>query len=54
VYIAANNLFTITNYSGLDPEVVTYGQNGSQTSAGTDRANMPQPRIFQGGIQLSF
>ncbi|RDV15040.1 TonB-dependent receptor [Pontibacter diazotrophicus] len=54
VYIAANNLFTITDYSGLDPEVVTFGQNTSATSAGTDNANIPQPRIFQGGIQLSF
>ena len=54
VYFSASNLFTITNYSGLDPEVMTYGANTAQTSAGTDRGNMPQPRTIMGGIQLSF
>ncbi|WP_373497174.1 SusC/RagA family TonB-linked outer membrane protein [Aquiflexum sp.] len=54
VYIGGSNLLTFTQYSGLDPEVMTYGQNSTQTGAGTDRGNMPQPRIYQLGVQLSF
>ncbi len=54
VYIGGSNLLTFTNYTGMDPEVMTYGANSSQTGAGTDRGNMPQPRIYQMGVQLSF
>jgi TonB-linked SusC/RagA family outer membrane protein len=54
IYIGASNLFTITDYSGLDPEVMTYGGNSNQTGAGTDSGNMPQPRIVQAGVQLQF
>lgn len=54
VYIASSNLFTITDYTGLDPEVMTYRSNSNQLGAGTDGANIPQPRIFQAGLQLSF
>lgn len=54
VYVAATNLLTFTNYSGMDPEVMTYRENDNQIGSGTDRGNMPQPRIFQVGIQLSF
>lgn len=54
IYIGASNLFTITGYSGLDPEVMTFGSNTNQLGAGTDRGNMPQPRIIQAGIQLQL
>jgi TonB-dependent starch-binding outer membrane protein SusC len=54
IYIGGTNLLTFTNYTGMDPEVMTYGQNSNQIGAGTDRGNMPQPRIYQLGIQLSF
>ncbi len=54
IYVAGTNLLTFTNYSGMDPEVMTYRQNSSQIGAGTDSGNMPQPRIYQLGIQLSF
>ncbi|QIP17327.1 TonB-dependent receptor [Spirosoma aureum] len=51
VYIAASNLFRITKYTGLDPEVTTFS---SQLQAGTDNANMPQPRTVQIGANLTF
>lgn len=54
IYVAASNLFRITDYTGLDPEVMTYGSVGFQTGAGTDQANIPQPRTFQAGVQLQF
>ncbi len=34
VYVSANNLVTITNYTGYDPEVNTYG--GQNTAIGID------------------
>ncbi len=54
VYVAATNLFRITKYTGLDPEVVSYGSDSNQIGAGTDVGNIPQPRTIQAGIQLQF
>lgn len=54
IYLGGTNLLTFTKYSGMDPEVMTFGQNAVQIGAGTDRGNMPQPRIYQLGIQLTF
>lgn len=47
MYIQAQNLFTITPYSGLDPE--------SYTSAlGIDRSGEPQQRQFIFGLSIGF
>ncbi len=54
VYVAATNLFRITKYSGLDPEVVSYGQASSQLFAGSDVGNIPQPVTVQVGANLTF
>jgi hypothetical protein len=60
IYVSATNLWTLTDYSGLDPEFTTRGNsfnqsnNGSQIAAGTDDGNVPQPRMFQIGISTSF
>ncbi len=54
IYIAASNLGVITNYSGIDPETMTYGNSSNQRQAGSDNASIPQPRTFQAGIQLEF
>ena len=51
LYIAAQNLFTITGYSGYDPEV-----SGSSFlfARGIDQGQIPQARTFLGGLQLGF
>ena len=54
IYIGATNLFVVTKYTGLDPEVITFGNVGTQTGAGTDVGSTPQPRTFQAGIQFNF
>jgi TonB-linked SusC/RagA family outer membrane protein len=54
IYLGASNLFRITKYTGLDPEVMTYGSSGYQTGAGTDNANIPQPVTYQAGFQFQF
>lgn len=50
VYFSANNLYTLTNYSGLDPEIGAL----SALEIGIDRGFYPQARTFLGGVQLSF
>lgn len=52
IRLAARNLFTITDYSGLDPEVSTFG--ASTVSRGLDFANTPIPRSFVLGIDVRF
>jgi TonB-linked SusC/RagA family outer membrane protein len=52
LYVSATNLFTVTNYTGFDPEIGN-GYYGS-LDLGIDRATYPQPRIFTGGINLTF
>lgn len=44
LYVSANNLFTITDYTGYDPEV----------GGGVDYGNYPQSRTFMFGINLDF
>ncbi|QNL47929.1 TonB-dependent receptor [Olivibacter sp. SDN3] len=51
VYISAQNLFTATNYSGLDPEIGS--KNGTLTN-GVDYGQYPSPRSFQLGLQATF
>ena len=53
IYIAAQNLLTITNYTGYDPEVGNRTPNTSLTN-GIDFAVYPQPKSFNVGIQASF
>jgi TonB-linked SusC/RagA family outer membrane protein len=52
VYFSATNLFTITKYKGVDPEVNV--SNGDQNILGYDQAIAPQPRTLQVGFNLSF
>ncbi len=52
VYVQAANLFTITPYSGLDPEINS--QSGVQNSKNIDWATVPQPRTFQVGVTVGF
>ncbi|HUP13744.1 MAG TPA: TonB-dependent receptor [Niastella sp.] len=50
VYVQAANLFTITNYTGLDPEL-----SGSNTSFGIDYGNYPNSqKNFNFGVNLTF
>jgi TonB-linked SusC/RagA family outer membrane protein len=49
VYLQAVNLFTITNYTGLDPEIP-----GSSEAFGIDYGNYPAQRQFLFGINLNF
>ena len=57
VYISGQNLFTISNYSGLDPEIGTHlttDSNQQNFQLGIDRGNFPLPKSFTAGVQLTF
>ena len=59
VYVAAQNLFVITGYSGLDPEVENYrgepGDDNAGLSPGIEPRNyMPKARSFTLGVNLTF
>jgi hypothetical protein len=45
IWLGAQNLFTWTNYSGLDPEVGGWG---------IDCGIYPQPRVYMAGVNLEF
>ena len=50
IYLGAQNLFTITKYSGYDPEI----SGGSVYAKGNDDGHYPPVRMFTMGLQLSF
>ena len=51
ISLSAQNLFTITGYSGMDPETAAMG---SVTEAGIDWTGYPNPRTFLLGVNLNF
>ncbi|MDB5192126.1 MAG: TonB-dependent receptor [Segetibacter sp.] len=52
IFAAATNLWTLTNYSGYDPEANTYGQ--STTLIGIDAGGYPQARTYTVGVNIGF
>jgi hypothetical protein len=50
IYFTGQNLFTITNYTGRDPEIA-----GGVKSRGIDYfASYPHTRLYSFGIELGF
>ena len=54
VYLQAQNLFTITKYSGIDPEVTSVGSTPGSTVLGVDQGNYPNSKMYQIGINFGF
>ena len=52
VYVAAQNLFTITGYSGLDPEIGEL--NNNPLYKGVDMGYYPQARTFMFGVSMKL
>ena len=52
IYGSVQNLYTITNYSGYDPEVGTYNQNA--LLMGIDNGRYPSPRTFTLGLNVEL
>ncbi len=57
-YFSVQNVFTITNYSGLDPEIGKQNAFDNSISStlnyGVDRGLYPQSRQYIGGINIDF
>jgi TonB-linked SusC/RagA family outer membrane protein len=51
IYVSGQNLFTITKYSGLDPDVVGANPN---LEPGVDNGNYPSSRIISFGLSVGF
>jgi hypothetical protein len=52
IFISGNNLFTITKYTGYDPEVSSRGDNS--LTPGIDLGSIPQFRTISAGINVGF
>jgi len=51
-YVSGQNLITITDYSGLDPEIARVDANAN--SAGIDLGRYPQPKSVIFGVEVTF
>jgi TonB-linked SusC/RagA family outer membrane protein len=57
IYVTAQNLFTFTKYSGMDPEMgyTPTDNSGDHTwAAGIDLGNYPNPRTYLIGLNIKF
>jgi hypothetical protein len=61
VYVSSQNLFFITKYSGLDPEIGMQGSTSGSTvmppnptQYGLDNGTYPSSRFFTVGLNLTF
>jgi hypothetical protein len=50
VYVQGVNLFTVTNYSGLDPELASFNDDFQ----GVDEGSLPTVRQYIFGLSLGF
>lgn len=53
LYAGANNLYTLTKYTGFDPEVGR-GYDNNPLDLGIDRAKYPSPRTYLVGLNAVF
>lgn len=53
VYVSAQNLWTITNYSGMDPEVNSWG-GGNSVNLGLDYLTYPNSKSVTFGATIQF
>jgi hypothetical protein len=50
---SGRNVFTLTNYSGMDPEIAS-GSNNSAWDRGIDHNTMPNLRAYQVQLNIGF
>ena len=54
IYATGNNLFCLTGYSGLDPDVTTSSATGGFPTPGYDLNSYPKARSFTVGANITF
>lgn len=53
LYVSAQNILTITKYSGMDPEVSSWG-GGNSVNLGLDYLTYPNNKTVSFGARISF
>ncbi|WP_335966432.1 TonB-dependent receptor [Galbibacter sp. PAP.153] len=54
IYAAINNLYTFTNYDGMDPDVAYGGNDDTTWASGVDLGLYPLPRTVMFGLSVDF
>jgi TonB-dependent starch-binding outer membrane protein SusC len=54
IFFSAQNLFTITNYSGMDPEIGSNAGTSDSWASGIDIGFYPSPRTYLVGVNIKF
>ncbi|WP_428230214.1 SusC/RagA family TonB-linked outer membrane protein [Flavobacterium sp.] len=54
LYVTGENMFTITKYSGFDPEIGGTTTAGKDNVQGVDRGYYPQAKSYMLGVNLQF
>ncbi|HWV73912.1 MAG TPA: TonB-dependent receptor [Pseudosphingobacterium sp.] len=54
IYVQGQNLFTVTDYSGIDPEITSVGSTPGTTTLGVDQGNYPLAKMYQLGINIGL
>ena len=52
--LSCQNLFTITNYKGMDPAGASFSENYVDRDNGLDMGAYPNPRTFTFGVRMNF
>jgi TonB-dependent starch-binding outer membrane protein SusC len=52
IYLSGTNLFTVTKYTGYDPEASSF--SASDGRSGIDNSNYPQSKTYSMGIDVTF
>ena len=54
IYVQGQNLFTVTKYSGPDPDISIQSGNGLDTYMGVDRSGFPNTRQYLVGLNITL
>ena len=58
IYVSGTNLFTFTDYTGLDPEINTRGEDsqdiGNRLRMGHDQSGYPNAKVYAIGLRLTL
>ena len=54
VFVSVDNVFTITKYTGYDPEISTVASYNNPLAYGVDYGNYPQARTYRLGFNVQF
>jgi iron complex outermembrane receptor protein len=54
LYVTGQNLFVITDYSGIDPEINTSNTLNNLPSFGIEYTSFPRPRTYTFGLNATF